>query len=672
MKRKLGIGLDTGGTYTDAVIYDFIEKKVIAAAKALTTRQDLSIGILEALSRLPEDTLRQAEIISLSTTLATNACVEDRGGRVKLVFLGGDENVINEFGARYGLPPANEMYLQECFSAFSGEIKKEPDWDLFSKNIGEKFNNLDGAGIIEIYAMKNSAVLEKKAKEIFQKKFSIPVVCGHELFFDLNCLQRASGTLLNARLFPVIQEFLDAIKGSMLKQKIQAQTIIVRSDGSLMSETFARLHPVETLLCGPAASVAGGMLLAREKDCIIIDMGGTTTDIALVKDGYPVRVEDGISVGKWKTFVKGFAIRTFGLGGDSAVHYRENKLFLEDYRVVPLCVTGSKHPELIDNLRKLADSRSKNYYYLHEYFFLNTGIRDSARYTEKEKRFCGALERGPLGLREAADIMETDIYNFNPGRLLSEGIIQVSGFTPTDVMHIRNDFSAYSGEASLQAARYIAFNLGIGVEELCGRVYEEVRRKLYVFISRLLLENRDRYFTKRVSEKDAEYFIDQSYKSAKEGKTNKLLSLNWGTQFPLVGLGAPIRVFLDDVARLLGTRAIIPEYCEVANALGAVAGKISASCTIEIRPEIDASGISGYNVFGYNSNGKFKTLPEAEAFAAAEAETGARAEARKRGGRGNLEIVMENRKHEGSTKLGSIYLGTALVALAIAEAGADV
>jgi N-methylhydantoinase A/oxoprolinase/acetone carboxylase beta subunit len=688
MKQKLGIGIDTGGTYTDAVIYDFTEKKVVAAAKALTTRQDLSIGILDALALLPEETLRQAEIVSLSTTLATNACVEGRGGRAKLIFLGGDERVINEFGQKYGLPPADEIYIQECFSTFSGEIEKEPDWDLFKKKTGEQFNDLDGAGIVEIYAMKNSAVLEKKAKEIFQGKFSVPVVCGHELFSDLNCLQRASTTLLNARLFPVVREFLEAIKKSMLKRQIDAESVIVRSDGSLMSDAIARLRPVETLLSGPAASISGGTLLAREKDCVIIDMGGTTTDVALVKNGFPIMADDGISVGNWKTFVRGFATKTFGLGGDSAVHYNETylsqepavetkgqgsapvRLFLEEYRVVPLCITGSKYPEIIKGLRNLADSHTNHSYYLHEYFLLNTGIRDSARYTDNEKKFCAALERGPLNLTEAANVMGTDIYNLSFSRLLTEGIIQVSGFTPTDAMHIKNDFSSYSREVSFQAARHVAFNLGITVDELCDSVYNEVKRKLYVHISRILLEYRDRHFSKRVSDKDAAYFINQSYKSAKKGKTDKLLSLNLSTQFPLIGLGAPIRIFLDDVARLLGTRAVIPEHYEVANALGAVAGKIRASCTVEIKPDYSAAGIMGYTVFGYNSNGKFKKLAEAEAFAAAEAEAGARAETRKRGGRGDPEIALEYRTNEGSSKNGSIYMGTAITAQAVADTGA--
>ena len=78
---KLGIGIDTGGTYTDAVVYRFADKAVLASAKALTTKEDLSQGILAALGKLDPSLLRQADIAALSTTLATNACVEGKGSR---------------------------------------------------------------------------------------------------------------------------------------------------------------------------------------------------------------------------------------------------------------------------------------------------------------------------------------------------------------------------------------------------------------------------------------------------------------------------------------------------------------------------------------------------------------------------------------------------------------
>ena len=108
---KTGIGIDTGGTYTDAVIFDFDNKTILGTAKALTTKEDLSVGILEALDALPQDLLASAGIVSLSTTLATNACVEDRGGNAKLIFFGGDQRVIEKYGNEYGLPPVKDIYI---------------------------------------------------------------------------------------------------------------------------------------------------------------------------------------------------------------------------------------------------------------------------------------------------------------------------------------------------------------------------------------------------------------------------------------------------------------------------------------------------------------------------------------------------------------------------------
>ena len=100
---KIGIGSDTGGTYTDAVIYQFETKQVLSAAKALTTKNDLSVGIVNALSKLDRALLPQAEVAALSTTLATNACVEGKGGRAKLLFLGLDGETIRRVGGKYGL-----------------------------------------------------------------------------------------------------------------------------------------------------------------------------------------------------------------------------------------------------------------------------------------------------------------------------------------------------------------------------------------------------------------------------------------------------------------------------------------------------------------------------------------------------------------------------------------
>lgn len=100
---KIAIGVDTGGTYTDAVLYDFDEKKILAGAKALTTKEDLCIGIANALDALPQELFARVRMVSLSTTLATNACVENKGGNAKLIFFGGDKVILDRYGAQYGL-----------------------------------------------------------------------------------------------------------------------------------------------------------------------------------------------------------------------------------------------------------------------------------------------------------------------------------------------------------------------------------------------------------------------------------------------------------------------------------------------------------------------------------------------------------------------------------------
>ncbi|MDR1175094.1 MAG: hydantoinase/oxoprolinase family protein [Treponema sp.] len=666
---KIGIGIDTGGTYTDAVIYDFEGQEILGAVKALTTKDDLAVGILDALDRLPEELVGRTEIISLSTTLATNACVEDKGGKAKLIFFGGDKKIIDEFGGKYGLPRPEDIYIQEAYTKFSGEIEREVDWDLFHQNINGAFDDFDGVGIIEINAMKNGAVVERKAKALFQERYGIPVVCGHELFSELNCLQRGSSTLLNARLFPVIQEFLEAIKTAMIRRGIKASVVIVRSDGSLMSEEFAVTRPVETLLCGPAASVIGAVKLSGDANSIIVDMGGTTTDVALVKNDVPVMVTDGVSIGKWKTFVDGLYVKTFGLGGDSAIHYNEKKLFLEEYRAVPLCVAAAKYPEVLENLKKLADNQNKHHLYLHEHYLLIKDLPQGSRYTEEEKTLCRVLKQGPMILQDAAAAVGRDIYNLNISRLIEEGYVQICSLTPTDIMHIKGDFTGFSSEASVLGAQIVAYNTGIPVTELCHEVYDEIKRKLYVTIVKVLLENKDKHFMKNGVTGDAEKLLNDAYTMAAGNWGKDGISLTFSTDCTLVGIGAPIHIFLPDVAEMLKTRAVIPEHHEVANALGAVMGNIYTTYTAEIRPNYTPGGITGYMVFGGDEMKIFETMDEAESFAVLKAKDGARLEAVKRGARGEISVNWALNKHEAEARDGAVYLGTTASAHALGSFG---
>lgn len=666
---SIGIGIDTGGTYTDAVIFDFERNAVLGSAKSPTTREDLSVGILAALDGLPAQLVQKAEMISLSTTLATNACVEEKGGRAKLIFFGGDARVIDQYGGAYGLPPSKDILLQESHTGFSGTIERDPDWELFQSRLKDACEDMDGVGILEMNAMRNGAVVERKAKALFQEACALPVVCGHELFSELNCLQRGASTLLNAALFPVIREFLEAIKRALAARGIRATLAIVRSDGSLMSEAFAAAHPVETLLCGPAASALGGMRLAGSPDSIIVDMGGTTTDIALVRDGRPVTVLDGVSVGKWKTFVDGLYIKTFGLGGDTAIHYNDKALFLEDYRVVPLCVAARKHPSILDSLKALDAEKRKHTKFLYEHYMLVRDIGDSPRFSPEERAFCRALRERPLILTEAAQAVGTDIYNLKVQRLVKEGVVQLCGLTPTDVMHMKGDFTGHCTEASRLAAGFAAHNLDISVEEFCDRVYDAVKRKLYRNVVKVLLENKHKRYLQNGVGPEVEAFVDESYEAAKAVERDPLISAMLVTDFALVGIGAPIRTFLPDVARMLGAKAVIPEHYQVANALGAIVGNIDAVNVVEIRPLNSAGGTSGFAVYGNHETRVFEELEDAEAFALEDAEAAARNEALHRGARGDIAVQCAVERSDAEIRDGSIYLGTMVTARAVGAVG---
>ena len=667
----IGIGIDTGGTYTDAVAYDFDTRRVLASAKALTTRADLSVGIGKALDALPPEHLRAAEMISLSTTLATNACVEDKGGRARLLFIGAQSWIVSRYGAEYGLPADGEIFHVEAKTATDGEIVVKPDWsDL--KALGPAWiRDACGAGIVDVDAMDNGAALEREAREIVSGAWNVPVVCGHELFSDLNSLRRGSSVLLNARLVPLITEFLHATRSSLAMRQVAAPVVIMRSDGSLMSERFAVQRPVETLVCGPAASVMGGLALSGENESIVVDMGGTTTDIAVVSGGLPRHAEEGVDVGKWKTFVKGLAVRSFGLGGDSAVRVDgSGRMKLEPNRLLPLCVAAATWPSVTPRLAGLVRARPGGHPLgLHELFCPVKDISSSSAYTETEKAFCRALENGPLLFAEAAEAAGKSPYNLDVHRLEEEGVVIRSGLTPTDIMHLRGDFRRFDAEAAALGARFVAACLQMTPEELQAAVYEAVERKLYHAVVSVLLADQHPALSRHPGLTGLEALVDTSWDMARHGKGRDLMGFRFETPAALVGIGAPTHLFLPAVADALGTRCVVPEHAEVANALGAIVGSIRVTRRVEIKPQYSVEGISGFVVFG--ESGVVRTMDQQSAIQAATraAREAAAAEAVRRGAHGDVTVTSDVHVSMPRTSNGAeVLVGIRVEATAIGKA----
>ena len=164
---KIGIGIDTGGTCTDVIAYDFDTGRLIAKGKALTTREDLSIGIGNALDMLPCEYVEMAEFVALSTTLATNACVENKGCRAKLIIFGLTDELVRRFKAdeNYGLR-ADSVRCVDTNGSADGLIIDQPDWEKLFEEYKDWFSDADALSAAELYASSNGAVCEKKFKEL--------------------------------------------------------------------------------------------------------------------------------------------------------------------------------------------------------------------------------------------------------------------------------------------------------------------------------------------------------------------------------------------------------------------------------------------------------------------------------------------------------------------------
>jgi len=156
----------------------------------------------------------------------------------------------------------------------------------------------------------------------------------------LNFQTRATTAMLNARIIPRLTGLLLDLEKVMADQGICAPIVVVKGDGSLMSAAMAKQRPVETILSGPAASVAGARHLTGIKDALVVDMGGTTTDTAALTADAVNLNEKGSNIGGYRTHVKALEIRTAGLGGDSLIQFEKGKFLIGPKRVAPIAWLG--------------------------------------------------------------------------------------------------------------------------------------------------------------------------------------------------------------------------------------------------------------------------------------------------------------------------------------------
>lgn len=577
---SLGLGIDAGGTYTDAVIVEFATQRVLAKAKALTTKDDLSVGVANAIGKLPAEMVSRAELVSLSTTLATNAIVEGKGGRVGMLLLGFDAYDL----ARISHHPRRTVAGRTDITGKELEPLDEDGVREAARELLER-EAVDALAVSGMISVMNPAH-EIRAKAIIRELTDKPVVCGHELGMQLDTIKRSTTAALNARLLPIIAELIAHVKVVMGDFGIHAPLMVVRGDGTLMSEELARRTPVETILSGPAASVCGAQFLSKIPNGLVVDIGGTTSDIALLVDGNPIVAPKGARVGEWSTNVRAVDIETVGLGGDSVVALtKDRRVTIGPRRAVPLAFLAHQYPAILDELRRLWELRDDKSTLIQPVeCFVRVRNTVAGELTERERKTLAALADGPLPREQLAERIGAMAPSLVPvDRLETLGYIQRSTLTPTDVMHYLGIFTAWSREAAEIGLRFFAHRANVTVPRLAEFIFDTFSYWMTLHLMHRLIRHA----------RPVPDFPDGPADRALldmlcDGTNLQGLTLRARFENPLVAIGAPAAALAPAAARKLGAEVIVPEHAEVANAVGAITSTLTLTAEATITPDGEA------------------------------------------------------------------------------------
>ncbi len=574
------LGVDTGGTYTDAVVVDEAADRVIGTAKSLTTREDLALGIgLAVDAALLDAGVAAADIalVSLSTTLATNALVEGQGGRVALIFIGFDSGDLERAGLTEAMK-GDPVIVIPGGHDHTGKERSPLDLAALEATVADIGPSVMGFAVAAHFATRNPGH-ETAARDLIRRVTGRPVTCSHELSAQLNGPKRALTAVLNARLIGMIERLVAASERHLSHIGIAAPLMVVRGDGALISAAMVRERPIETILSGPAASIVGARWLTGAQDALVSDIGGTTTDIALLRDGLPEIDPLGARVGGFRTMVEAVAMRTTGLGGDSEVHLITDGLTgglrLGPRRMIPISLLAQDHGDMVrEALDKalLLDVVGE-----HDGRFVVPMSGQTAGISAREAQILARLTAPmPLGavLTSRLEIAALD-------RLVARGLVMIAGVTPSDASHVLGRLDAWDGIAAEKAVQLLARRRnGRG-----DRFAADAEGLAQAIIDQLTQQTVDCLLEAAFGE-DPAFVAEQPEVMARHpllraglDRHSGVVQLTARLGVSVIGLGASAPSYYGAVGERLGCTMILPGHAGVANAIGAVVGQVSQRAT---------------------------------------------------------------------------------------------
>ena len=530
--------------------------RIVSRSKALTTRDDLIRGIAASLKGLGP--VERISLVSLSTTLATNSIVEGKGCRVGLISLG------RKFGQTVNV--AEYAYLDAELDLKGRTVRRLIPNQVRSvlESMRGKIDVLAVAGYMSVRNPSHEDTVRSMANRIL----GIPVVCAHDLTSKLGFERRTNTAIINAGLIPTIMDLMASVRKALDDMGIGAPMMIVKGDGSIMNVATAMKRPIETIMSGPASSLTSAMVHSGVRDALIVDMGGTTTDLGIIRGGFVRTVDSGSVVGGHRTRVRAADVSTYGIGGDSRIYAEGGRIVSSPVRVIPICVASSGWSGIRVGLES-----TEGWSWESCEFFTPASNSDTSHLNAEERAFLERIREGPFSVAEAEVSLGIPADRLRIGEMESRGYVTRIGVTPTDILAAEGSYTDYDAVASKAAVSLLAHSIGKDVLEFIREAKDEIVRK----ICRCIMDHMARAGTGKEDLSEHDLLAIEDAMNGEDSGGRRELGL------PMVGIGAPVGAWLPDVARFFSAELILPENYDVGNAIGAISSSVTEVVEIPVR-----------------------------------------------------------------------------------------
>lgn len=542
------LGIDAGGTTTNAVIYDRAADDIIWKSQAFTTNEALSLGILKSLFSLPKNIKPKIEEVHLSTTLATNYILENDFSNIGLIII----------GDMIGRPfPFKNLYQLKCSEVGNGKLPAAAQADMIDHSLISDFEHIIVASL-----GSPDPELENDVCRVLNAK-GFPAITATSICTSMDWHIRISTAVFNTGLIPLMQDLIESMYSVLSDLDINAPLKIMCGDGKLAHPDTVMRFPIFTIMSGPAASVAGGLFLCNEDDFLLIDMGGTSADITRIIDRRIQR--KGISTIRDNSIqAESLNIKSFPAGGDSQIYYSHlGQLTVGPEKAIPLCLAGSRWPHLEEELRSYHRPKGYEMFTVNDTdCFCSCSTRSLSALNQADRNLVEEIRKKPHSLFYLSEKFGKDADSLHLDRLINLGYIQKISFTPTDILHILGQYTEWDRSISHTAANIMSKVGDMSMQKFLSIAEARITDQLAFYCMQSISDFENHKFDFRDS-RATQYIIDHFL-----NKIDPYLLVIFKITKPIVAVGAPARCWLPKVATKLGTEIIIPHHFESANAVG--------------------------------------------------------------------------------------------------------